>query len=49
MICFLFILENVKKGARVVRGPSWNDDRCDVGHGCVGTVTHVRCNQVSLS
>ncbi|XP_052082909.1 uncharacterized protein LOC127720374 [Mytilus californianus] len=34
--------ENVQKGARVVRGPTWivnNDD--DGGHGYVGTVTNV--------
>ncbi|CAG2243693.1 MIB [Mytilus edulis] len=34
--------ENVQKGARVVRGPGWDDnDDSDGGHGYVGTVTHV--------
>ncbi|VDI69373.1 Hypothetical predicted protein [Mytilus galloprovincialis] len=35
-------VENLQKGARVVRGPGWDDDNdCDGGLGYLGTVTHV--------
>ncbi|XP_076086904.1 E3 ubiquitin-protein ligase MIB2-like [Mytilus galloprovincialis] len=41
-------VENLQKGARVVRGPGWDDDNvCDGGLGYLGTVTHVRFNQAN--
>lgn len=42
LLLYILYADNVKTGARVVRGPGWdNNTDFDGGHGYVGTVTNV--------